>query len=75
MANTETIHLHLTPQEADSLAYVLMASLKTTSMLPRERRDAANSANALFDQLKYGHGTNEQGERVEWEKSNDTATS
>jgi hypothetical protein len=68
MANTETVHLSMTPQEADSLAYVLMTSLHTVSMLDRERTDAANAANALFKQLGYGHGTNEQGERVEWGK-------
>jgi hypothetical protein len=74
MANQESIHLSLTPNEADSLAYVLMTSLHTVNMLPRERTDAAAIANATFKQLKYGHGTNEQGERVEWSKSNDAAT-
>lgn len=66
MANQETIHLNLTPQEGDSVAYVLMAALHTTTMLPRERKDAAEAANALFKQLGYGHGCDEQGERKEW---------
>jgi hypothetical protein len=67
MPNQETIHLSMTPQEADSLAYVLMTSLHTVSMLDRERTDAANIANETFKQLDYGHGTNEQGDRVEWD--------
>ena len=66
MANQETIHLNLTPQEADSVAYVLMTSLHTVSMLERERKDATNAANELFKQLGYGHGTNDLGDREEW---------
>jgi hypothetical protein len=66
MANTETVHLSMTPQEADSLAYVLMTSLHTVSMLDSERTDAANIANATFKQLGYGHGCDAHGERVEW---------
>ena len=65
MPNQESIHLSLTPREADSLAYLLMTSLHTVSMLDRERTDAAAIANETFKQLAYGHGTNEQGERVE----------
>jgi hypothetical protein len=68
MPNQETIHLNLTEREADSLAYLIMTSLHTVRMLDRERTDAANCANELFKQLKYGHGTNERGERVEWER-------
>jgi methyltransferase-like protein len=70
MTNKETIHLSLTPQEADSLAYVLMTSLHAVTMLDRERTDAAAIANATFEQLGYEHGTNENGERVEWDKNN-----
>ncbi len=66
MANTETIHLSLTAQEADSVAYVLMSALKRVSMLDRERDDATEVANALFKQLKYGHGCDSRGERAEW---------
>ena len=69
MANQETIHLSQTPQEADSTAYVLMTALHTVSMLPHERTDVTNAANALFRQLGYGHGTNERGERVEWTRT------
>jgi hypothetical protein len=64
--NSETIHLAMTPQQADSVAYVLMASLHQTNfMLARERTDAAAASNALFDLLDYGHHTNEKGERLE----------
>jgi len=73
MANKETIHLGLTDREADSVAYVIMAALKTTSMLPREREDAAETANALFKQLKYGHGCDINGNRVEWPEPAPTA--
>jgi hypothetical protein len=66
MANKETIHLNLTDREADSVAYVLMSALRRVSMLDRERKDAAEAANALFKQLKYGHGCDEHGERKEW---------
>lgn len=66
MANKETIHLSLTPQEGDSVAYVLMAALHTTNMLDREREDATEAANALFKQLGYGHGCDSKGERKEW---------
>lgn len=63
--NGETVALRMTPQQADSVAYVLMTSLHTVSMLPRERTDAAAASNALFDLLGYGHHTNEKGERLE----------
>jgi len=66
MANQETIHLSLTDREADSVAYVLMTALKNVSMLDREREDATEAANALFKQLKYGHGCDSHGERKEW---------
>jgi hypothetical protein len=66
MANKETIHLSLTAQEADSVAYVLMSALKRVSMLDRERRDATEAANALFKQLGYSHGCDDHGERKEW---------
>ena len=66
MPNTETIRLNLTPQEADSIAYVLMSALGRVSMLDRERKDATETANALFKQLKYGHGCDSRGERAEW---------
>jgi hypothetical protein len=66
MANQETIHLNLTDREADSVAYVLMAALNRVSMLDRERKDATEAANALFKQLKYGHGCDSHGERKEW---------
>lgn len=68
MANPETIHLSLTPVEADSVAYVLMTSLRIVNMLDRERTDAASASNALFAQLGYGHGTDRHGARVEWNK-------
>ena len=70
MANKETIHLSLTPTEGDSVAYVLMTSLHTVSMLDRERLDVYETANALFKQLGYGHGCDTQGNRVEWKKNN-----
>lgn len=64
--NGETVALRMTPQQADSVAYVLMASLHQANfMLPRERTDAAAASNALFDLLGYGHHTNEKGERLE----------
>lgn len=64
VANTETIVLRLTPSEADSLAYVLQSALVNVTMLDSERRDATNCANALFDQLKYGHWTTCNGVRM-----------
>lgn len=63
--NTEKITLNLTVTEADSLAYVLMSALAATSMLDRERLDATQAANALFEQLGYGHLTTLHGERIE----------
>jgi hypothetical protein len=63
--NTETVELHMTPQEADSVAYVLMTALAHISMLDREQTDAANAANALFKQLGYGHHTDKHGSRIE----------
>lgn len=66
MANKENIELRLTDREADSVAFVIMAALSRVSMLPRERTDATEAANALFKQLKYGHGCDSKGERVEW---------
>jgi hypothetical protein len=66
MANTETIHLNLTAQEGDSVAYVLMTALHTVSMLNRERDNVTEAANALFKQLKYGHGCDSHGNRQEW---------
>jgi hypothetical protein len=68
MPNKETIHLSMRPQEADSLAYVLMSALRKVSMLDRERSDTVDIANELFEQLGYGHGTTMTGERVEWDK-------
>lgn len=64
--NKETVILRMTPQEADSVAYVLMTALHVVSMLDRERTDAADAANILFRQLGYDHGTDTKGERVEW---------
>ena len=64
--NSEFVRLNMTPTEADSVAYVLMAALHTVSMLDRERTDAANAANELFKQLDYGHGTDVNGNRIEW---------
>lgn len=66
MANMETIHLNLTAQEGDSVAYVLMTALHTVSMLDREREDVTEAANVLFKQLGYGHGCSSHGERKEW---------
>lgn len=66
MANQETIHLNLTAQEGDSVAYVLMAALGRVTMLDRERKDVTEAANELFKQLKYGHGCDSKGERKEW---------
>jgi hypothetical protein len=63
--NSETIVLRMTPQEADSVAYVLMSALKRVTMLDREREDATTAANTLFGQLAYGHGTTDHGERAE----------
>lgn len=66
--NSETIHLNMTPKAADSLAYVLMGALQKVTMLPRERDDATDAANALFSQLAYGHCTDNHGNRVELDK-------
>jgi hypothetical protein len=66
MANKETIHLSLTAQEGDSVAYLLMTALHTVNMLDRERVDATEAANALFKQLGYGHGCDSHGNRKEW---------
>ena len=68
MPNTENFHLHMTVQEADSIAYLLMTSLRVVSMLDRERKDAHAAANALFKQLGYGHTTDAYGGRVENER-------
>jgi hypothetical protein len=67
--NTENITLRMTAQEADSVAYVLMAALNKVSMLTRERADATAAANALFRQLGYGHTTDDHGNRVESAKA------
>lgn len=64
--NKETITLAMTPGEADKVAYVLMAALHTTSMLDSERDAATEAANTLFRQLGYSHGTNHNGQRIEW---------
>ena len=66
MANQETIHLSLTAREGDSVAFVLMTALHSVSMLDRERTDVTEAANALFKQLRYGHGCDSKGNRVEW---------
>ena len=63
--NDETIVLRMTPQEADSVAYVLMTALGRVGMLDREQTDATNAANALFKQLGYGHHTDKHGQRIE----------
>lgn len=63
--NTETVTLSMTPQEADSVAYVLMSALKRVSMLSRERTDATSAAKALFTRLDYSHTTDDHGNRVE----------
>lgn len=63
--NTETIHLRMTPREADSVAWLLMTSLHSVSMLDRERKDATDAANTLFKLLGYGVKTDSQGNRVE----------
>jgi hypothetical protein len=63
--NKETVVLNMTPGEADKVAYVLMAALHTTTMLDNERVTATDAANALFDQLGYGHHTDTYGNRVE----------
>lgn len=62
--NTESIHLSLTTQEADSLAHVLQTTLRTTTMLPRERTATLTAANVLFQQLGYGHYTDEKGKTL-----------
>jgi len=59
------ITLRMTPNEADSVAYVLMAALKRVTMLDRERADATNAVNDLFTQLGYGHLTDSNGNRAE----------
>lgn len=64
--NTETVTLRMTASEADSVAYVLMTSLRTVGMLDRERADAASAANVLFRQLGYRAGTTEHGSRLEF---------
>lgn len=64
--NTETVTLRMTASEADSVAYVLMTSLRTVGMLDRERADAARAANVLFRQLGYRAGTTERGNRLEF---------
>ena len=63
--NIETVTLNMTPQEADSVAYVLMSGLRQVSMLSRERTDATAAATALFKILGYGHTTDDQGNRIE----------
>jgi hypothetical protein len=63
--NTQTVHLNMTPQGADSIAHVLMTSLHEVSMLDRERDDTVEAVNLLFDQLGYGYHTDEHGRRTE----------
>jgi len=63
--NTEPIVLRMTEQEADSVAHVLMAALSRVSMLPRERKDATEAAQAIFQQLGYGYECDSNGNRVE----------
>ena len=63
--NTETITLAMNRNDADKIAFVLMAALHTTSMLGSERIAATDAANALFDQLGYGLRTTLHGERIE----------
>lgn len=63
--NTETVTLNMTPQEADSVAYVLMSGLRLVSMLARERTDVTAAANTLFKILDYRHTTDDHGSRVE----------
>jgi hypothetical protein len=63
--NTETVTLSMTPAEADSVAYVLMSALRTTTMLDRERIDATKAADVLFTRLGYGHTADMHGNRVE----------
>jgi hypothetical protein len=62
----------MTELEADSVAYVLMTALHTVTMLDRERKDVANAANALFDQLGYGHKTDKTGARIELPRKDKT---
>ena len=63
--NIETIHLNMTPREADSIAWLLMTSLGSVGMLDREREHATTAANDLFAQLGYDVQTDTHGKRIE----------
>jgi len=63
--NKETIQLSMTAQEADSLAFVLMAALRTVTMMGSERKTATEAANDLFSQIGYDVRTTDNGARIE----------
>jgi hypothetical protein len=63
--NKENISLRMDANEADKLAYVLMAALHKVSMLPAERVTACEAANDLFAQLNYVVRTDINGNRIE----------
>lgn len=64
--NTERIQLNMTPDDADKIAHILMASLgKPNFMLDSERKVASEAARILFSMLGYGYTCDEQGNRVE----------
>jgi hypothetical protein len=63
--NKENIVLRMDANEADKVAFVLMAALRTTSMLDNERVTACQAANSLFEQLNYEVRTDANGRRIE----------
>lgn len=63
--NKETVHLNMSPSEADKVAHVLMAALHKVSMLDSERITAHEAADKLFSQLGYGYTSDPFGNRIE----------
>ena len=55
----------MTPNEADKVAFVLMAALHSVSMLDTERKTTHQAANNLFTQLGYTVRTDINGNRIE----------
>jgi hypothetical protein len=63
--NTETIRLDMNANDADKIAFVLMAALHSVGMLDSERVTTHRAANELFDQLGYHVRTTPAGERID----------